>query len=62
MSQKINFYIAFAVGYWVGQYQHGIKPLIIAILLGIVEWYVFSIAVTIVKSWKIQIPKYETKK
>lgn len=55
----------FVVGYWIGQTKHGLKPLIISLILVSVDYWVINI----VKKWynnrdkngEIKILTYEKK-
>lgn len=40
MSQeRINLFMMFAVGYWVGQFKHGVFPLIISLVLMSIDYW-----------------------
>lgn len=52
IQQRINFFIAFGIGYWIGQTKHGWKALFIAILLSILDLIVIRSVIWIYKNYK----------
>lgn len=51
MSQKINFFLAFAIGYYIGQFKHGWKPLFVTLILMSLEFLFVTISINLYRNY-----------